>query len=199
MLGLSGGVVVAAMILESSLLRAAGNWRILLGIVLLALILFGPLAPIFVPYLPIPAINVADSKARVAQPIVEKAEAELYDWVRQNTDYDAFFYWCDLEQDTMLQFRRQAGRSITVNWKDLNLASKNMTSLLFFYNRYRQLEAACQELDSLVAMAYTLEADFILVPAAKAVGVDAERCFSNERYALFPVGNMSCFRQQVRR
>ncbi len=182
------GVVLVAWVLESLLARGLGRWMMVLGLSVLILLLFGPLASIFSPYLPIPAINSFNAAARKPESIQAQNDAELYQWVQQNTERDALFYWCDFGPITMLNFRRYGQRSINLTWKGLNLAAPNVTNLNFFYTRYRQLEAACQKFDNVVSMAHALEADYILIPAGRAVGLEGESCFNNDRYALFPVG-----------
>ncbi len=181
-------VVLVAWVLENLLVRGWGRWVMVLGLSALMLLLFGPLASIFSSYLPIPAINSFNAAARKLESTPNQNDAELYHWVRQNTERDALFYWCDFAPITMLNFRRHGQRSINLTWKGLNLASKNATNLNFFYTRYRQLEAACRKFDTIVSMAHALNADYILIPAGRAVGLESESCFNNDRYALFPVG-----------
>ncbi|GIK43194.1 MAG: hypothetical protein BroJett011_70270 [Chloroflexota bacterium] len=190
-----GAVVLAAWLLERRSLVGLGSWGIVLAMAGLLIILFGPLASWFGPFLPIPAINLLDPAARSVEPVYSKDDQDLYNWVKQNTPKESLFYWCDFGPGTTLFFRRYAERSINLNWKDMNLVLYDMANLVSYHQRYRQLEQACQKFDSLVTTANRIEADYILIPAGRAAGIEHLTCFLNSRYALFPVGKNECASQ----
>lgn len=187
-----GAVVLAARLLESRPLVGLDSWGVALAMAGLVVILFGPLASWFAPFLPIPAINLLDPAARIVEPVYSRDDQDLYNWVKQNTPKESLFYWCDFGPGTTLFFRRYGERSINLNWKDMNLALYDMANLVSYHQRYRQLEQACQKFDSLVAAANKIEADYILIPAGRAAGMEQLTCFLNGRYALFPAGKTEC-------
>ena len=113
--------------------------------IFLVLSLFGPLAVLFAPIAPIPAINILNPVNRVPDTPWLESDTQLYEWVRGNTDSTALFFWCDFGPSTTLRFRREAQRGITHNWKDLGWAAYNGTTLVPLLDRYRLLERACTD------------------------------------------------------
>ncbi len=162
------------------------------GMLVIVGVLFGPLAPVFAPILPLPTVNLLNPANRVPDPPWPENDAQLYHWVRENTPTDALFFWCDFGPSTTLRFRREAQRGITHNWKDLGWAAYNGTSLVPLLDRYRRLEQACLETSTALITAYEIGADYILVPTAKAVELQAASCFANDRYLVFGLGENAC-------
>ncbi len=159
-------------------------WVALGFISLTLLVLFGPFAPLFAGLLPLPTRNLLQPENWVAQPVSNPVDAELYAWVQQRTPTDALFYGC-FGPETMTYFRRKAQRSISHNWKDLTFAVHNRAILLIAYQRFRELEAACQNFQSAVTAAHTINADYILASRADAADFLNQACFVNEKYAVF--------------
>ena len=167
------------------------SWAAFGAIVMLVLILFGPPASFLANYLPIPARNLLNPTNLVANPPSNQMDAELYNWVLQNTASDALFYGC-FGSETMTYFRRKAQRSISHNWKDLAYAVHYQTTLLPAYNRFRELEVACKTFNSVVVAAHSIKADYILTSSAEAANYLHEACFINKRYAVFALNPNGC-------
>ena len=140
--------VTALMILH---LQEAGvrfwhRWLIPVSIIGLIAVLFGPLAPLLAPYVTIPTINLLEAPAWASEPLWQDNDLELYQWTRENTEPDTLFFWCDFGPITTLNFRRQTERSITHNWKQLNVLTFNMSVFVPSMERYRRLEGGCQNI-----------------------------------------------------
>lgn len=171
--------------------RLKPKWGALGFIIITLLILFGPLAPLFTGRLPLPTRNLLQPENWVVQSISKPVDAELYAWVQQYTPTDALFYGC-FGPETMTYFRRKAQRSISHNWKDLTFAVHNRAILLSAYQRFRELEAACQNFNSAIAAAHSIRADYILVSSTEAASFLSEACFVNDRYAVFSLKPQGC-------
>jgi hypothetical protein len=152
------------------------------------LILCGLLLPIMPldNYLPLPMINTFQP-----EPLYPPAETELYTWTQQNTARDSLFYGC-FGPVTLTQFRLRAVRSITYNWKDMTFYLHSRAGLVTAYDRFRQLEAACHDFDSLIAAAHTVQADYLLVSSNKITPQLPPPCFHNDKYAIFALKNDGC-------
>ncbi|HEX9923502.1 MAG TPA: hypothetical protein VGD99_12665, partial [Anaerolineae bacterium] len=166
-------------------------WGLYLAAITLILLVFGPLAPLVEGFLSIPARNLWSRDSSMTSATSNQVDAELYDWVLQNTSRDVLFYGC-FGSVTMTHFRRNAERSITHNWKDLAYNVHNRATLLPAYRRFRDLEAACSDFDSAIAAAHSLNSDYILVSSQEARAFLHEACFVNEKYALFTLDPNSC-------
>ncbi|MCL4302818.1 MAG: hypothetical protein KJ077_44430 [Anaerolineae bacterium] len=191
-LGIIIGIIALLIFLEKPGLKQLLPWWPLPAAAAIVLVLFGPLAPLAAPYLTLPAVNLFDPQARRSEHIWHEEDAELYRWVKQHTAPDVLFYWCDFGPITTLNFRRQAQRGITHNWKDLNLMSFNTSAFVPAFERYRGLEAACSDLATATRTAHQLKADFILASAKIAAGLEGESCFANGRYLVFPGSAERC-------
>ncbi|RPJ56543.1 MAG: hypothetical protein EHM12_10245 [Dehalococcoidia bacterium] len=162
-----------------------------LAVFLLALILFGPLAPLVADYLPLPARNLLDPMSWQVQPVSRPVDTELYAWVQQNTNRNVLFYGC-FGPETMTYFRRQTQRSITHNWKDLSFLVHHRATLVTAYQRYRELEAACKTFNGTISAAHAIDADYILSSSQDAAAFASQACFVNEKYAVFALNPKGC-------
>ena len=168
------------------------QWGAVAAIMLIALVLFGPLAPFSAPYLHLPAVNVFDPVARAPDLKFKADDLALYEWVQQQTEANALFFWCEFGPTTTLHFRLKAERGLTHHWRDLNQRTYNPGTLTKYHQQYRQFEAACRDPFTTVAAAQETGADYILVPSGMTVNFEGESCFFNERYAVFPVYPKPC-------
>jgi hypothetical protein len=125
------------------------------------------------------------------QPYSTEVDTALYRWVQQNSARDALFYGC-FGPETMTYFRRKAERSITHNWKDLTFAIHHRATAIQAFDRFRELEAACENLDRLLATAQASGADYLLVGSQEAQSYISAACFVNERYTVFALGANHC-------
>ncbi len=168
------------------------RWGIIIGLIGIIIILFGPLAPILGPYLHLPTVNLLDPVSRTPDLRYQAHDQALYTWVKTETEQDALFFWCEFGPTTTLHFRLKAERGLTHHWRDLNQRTYNPGTLAVHHQRYRQYERACDDLFTAVSVAAESEADFILVPSDQTADFKAESCFFNDRYAVFPVASKFC-------
>ena len=187
------GLTLLAGIIVLSLSSLPPRWVTVMAIAGLIVLLFGPVASVLGVYLSIPARNFLQPDNRLAAPVSGPVEAELYEWVIQNTPVDSLFYGC-FGSETMTHFRRKAQRSITHNWKDLAYNVHQRATLLSAYHRFRQLETACQSFDGAIASAHTLQVDYLLVSSTAAADYLSEACFTNQKYAVFTLNLGGCSR-----
>jgi len=154
--------------------------------ILTLLLLFNPLTARLSDYLPLPPISTLQP-----EPLYPPAEAELYTWTQQNTAHDSLFYGC-FGPVTLTQFRLRTARSLSHNWKDMTFYLHSRAGLVTAYNRFRQLEAACHDFDSLIAAAHTVQADYLLVSSDKITPQLPPPCFHNDKYAIFALKSNGC-------
>ncbi len=182
------GFIVIQLPSNSNLSR----WVMPLAIIIVAIILFGPLAPLAAAYSPIPTVNILEAESMSPEQIWYEKDTSLYHWVRQNTSSDALFYWCGFGPITTLNFRRQSQRSVTHGWEELSMIAFDLSTFVPSLDSYRQLEDACNSIDSLVATAHELEADYLLISSSKGEAFINKSCFANDRYIVFDLVNGNC-------
>ncbi len=165
-----------------------GKTYLSLGVV--GLILFGPLGPFLTDYMPVPTRNFLSPTGWQVQSISQN-DADLYDWVLQNTAPEALFYSC-FEHKTLTYFRRVTQRSLTHNWKDLSFAVHNRAALISAYDKYQDFQGACSDFDHLIAAVHRSGADYLLISSDGAADFLDEACFVNEKYAVFAIDQEGC-------
>jgi tetratricopeptide (TPR) repeat protein len=103
---------------------------------------------------------------------------ELYDWARTHTAPDSLFYHDSFE------FRFWAQRSITHSYRDVGTTHYQGARMVEFYDRYKELERARQEVSLLLAQAEKHEVDFIVATSSQAQPV-LPVAFSNSTYTVY--------------
>lgn len=185
--------IVILLFVAVFLLLTKVNWtpvKIVLATGIVVLILSGPSASFLAEYFPVPIRNLLSPNSW-AVALVSQVDAELYDWVAQNTPRDSLIYTC-FDHTSVTYFRRVSQRSITHNWKDIGLAIHKRGGLISAYDKFRTLQDACSDFDQLIVTLRHSGADYFFTYKETAGEFLYEACFTNEKYAVFAVNQNSC-------